>query len=759
MFRAFRPIMRRFRPRIEQLENRLVLYAQPVHVWIAEQGYDFFSRQFGETALTTYLGDFIDGDFNEDEQGRTPFSGEGSVADHPSYKHFWAHDGSYARAFDDGLAGYDSAPNRAIQYITGGIQYDGDPNPDWLTASGAAGFYSANQRRIAFDYLGHAVHLLQDLSLPAHAHADPHLDVPGGPYVDPDPYHDWVDGLVFSPRIGDTGNILRLSFFTDPARNRWLDYAIPITADSSVIRSAYDIYPAFVPGVGGVGVTGVDVEPLYQMLLSTAGLADDHDTIDYVGQVDGGSVRGSPSELFAAPYSRFSGNELDAMAKQLVPRSILDTAELIRYFYGVVDQEGPTVKLVDLDELVNFGHHDPNNPEIITNLSFNLEAAATDQDTGDSGVGKSKFKIEYREMAPGGAWGPWQVWTGQNAEGFHFEDGFFISPDFAGKHGALLSNRFQGQQGYTYGFRVTVEDGAGNMQTSEESYVRIREAGTITFDFENVLSGGSLVILSLTQSGLNVTITRQGQTFIMANSGFAQFGRNSLIPLVSSVAGAFIANFSAPVFSVSIDMGDFVPSDDDDLLLEAFSGLNGTGSLLATAMDFLPGTGSGFTFRRLTLTSAAPISSIRFNGGSALGPNSVFYDNLTVEIGEAGPRVGITRKTNSTIDPFSFPPRTTAPIRGPGPDHAEVRQYWRRSGLRNGADTGSFVAYAEGQYPAAGDTGVIPFYTRRGQVRHKLSAAGVSVSSRPARIRLLENKGIPQKRPWRLTFDEATRPV
>jgi hypothetical protein len=81
-------------------------------------------------------------------------------------------------------------------------------------------------------------------------------------------------------------------------------------------------------------------------------------------------------------------------------------------------------------------------------------------------------------------------------------------------------------------------------------------------------------------------------------------------------------------------MGDY-GEDTDTLILEAYSELGGTGTLLASSTFVLP-PGSSFSFSTISV-AADGIRSVRFIGGSPTSPNSVFYDNLTVTTHPANP--------------------------------------------------------------------------------------------------------------------------
>lgn len=155
------------------------------------------------------------------------------------------------------------------------------------------------------------------------------------------------------------------------------------------------------------------------------------------------------------------------------------------------------------------------------------------------------------------------------------------------------------------------------------------------FDQLSPTGGGAMTILTLTSGGVTMTITREsGGAFDIFNNnnepGLPEvWGPRSLAPW-TSVNNAFIANFSQAMSGISIEMGDF-GQDGDLTILQAFSGLDGTGTLLGTANASLAAGGVAFTFVNLSLPTAE-IRSIRFIGGSANYPNSVLYDNIAMTL-------------------------------------------------------------------------------------------------------------------------------
>ena len=196
-------------------------------------------------------------------------------------------------------------------------------------------------------------------------------------------------------------------------------------------------------------------------------------------------------------------------------------------------------------------------------------------------------------------------------------------------------------------------------------------AALITFNFETTTAtglprSGALTSLSLTESGLTLDLSRQsGTPFDIINTatnpGMApEFGTRSLDPYFAETTGtAFVGNFSQTVNAVSITMGDF-GADSDTLLLQAYSGLNGTGTLLSFASGTLTPNGFLFTTNTLGLNSSG-INSIVFIGGSTGFPNSVYYDNITV----------------NTVGPTPVPEPASMLLLGTGLLGAGVRR-WRQ---------------------------------------------------------------------------------
>lgn len=169
-------------------------------------------------------------------------------------------------------------------------------------------------------------------------------------------------------------------------------------------------------------------------------------------------------------------------------------------------------------------------------------------------------------------------------------------------------------------------------------------AVTGTFDFEDVAPSQGVNNrvdftgpLTLTNNGFSMTIRHENEIVFSFNERIgvnivAQFGSRMLSAFNGNAGGenpgAFLLDFDQPLTSVIVEMGD-IGQDADNLLLQAYSDINGTGTLLDSDTGFLVAGGNTFGFD--TLTVAAPgIRSLRIIGGSNAFPNSVFYDNIVI---------------------------------------------------------------------------------------------------------------------------------
>src|SRR5436190_17635295 len=153
----------------------------------------------------------------------------------------------------------------------------------------------------------------------------------------------------------------------------------------------------------------------------------------------------------------------------------------------------------------------------------------------------------------------------------------------------------------------------------------------VNFDFEDQAAtapphNGALTSLPMTRSGVTLDITRPPAAPFDVLANFSSmpstWGSRSLDPFAQPTGPAFVVNSSTPATGFQVMMGDF-GDDADTLTLQAFSGPNATGTLLASNSKATAAGGS--TFSHVTFGVQAPgFNSIRMIGGSSGFPNSVY---------------------------------------------------------------------------------------------------------------------------------------
>ncbi len=156
------------------------------------------------------------------------------------------------------------------------------------------------------------------------------------------------------------------------------------------------------------------------------------------------------------------------------------------------------------------------------------------------------------------------------------------------------------------------------------------------FDFESQaatgVSSGGLTTLSMTNTGLTMTITRPGGTAFDIVDNVAQpgkpgsWGNRSLSPFFNSSGGAFILDFSTGIDFFTAEAGDY-GADSDTISIEAWSGLGGTGTLIAIAAPTY-GTAAFPTIATGGGLIGGTALSIVLKGGSPGFEDSLFWDNI-----------------------------------------------------------------------------------------------------------------------------------
>ena len=113
--------------------------------------------------------------------------------------------------------GYDSSVDRAQKYFTGGFGLKGSYDKGWgkkeVEGHGILWHYKHGDTALAYWYLGHAAHLLEDATVPAHVLLYPH------PLKNADRYETYM-GAHYAVRV----------FAVDAAGNRAVSAAGYLTA-------------------------------------------------------------------------------------------------------------------------------------------------------------------------------------------------------------------------------------------------------------------------------------------------------------------------------------------------------------------------------------------------------------------------------------------------------------------------------------------------------------------------------------------------
>jgi hypothetical protein len=150
-------------------------------------------------------------------------------------------------------------------------------------------------------------------------------------------------------------------------------------------------------------------------------------------------------------------------------------------------------------------------------------------------------------------------------------------------------------------------------------------AATEVFDFESLSSGGHGTSLTLFGTHVDLTITRIGGADVevaFRRNYPGSWGSHALSPFLNDQGGAFLLSFSKAITSIGVDVGDFAPSDADSFSLVAGTGTDSGAQSGSTGFP---------AFSHLSVTGIDSTTAI-LSGGSGTFPQSVFWDNITVEV-------------------------------------------------------------------------------------------------------------------------------
>jgi PEP-CTERM motif len=145
-----------------------------------------------------------------------------------------------------------------------------------------------------------------------------------------------------------------------------------------------------------------------------------------------------------------------------------------------------------------------------------------------------------------------------------------------------------------------------------------------TIDFE---STGIGTYSGLTFGAVSISFLAGSGSFEVQNQTSAPppSGHVLISYFTNPGSGSFQATFAGGANTVSIDVGDYSPSDADEVHLRAYDSLN---NLLDTAFFLIPGVGPGTT---LTVSSSTPIARVEWNDTGEFA-GSVYWDNLSYQV-------------------------------------------------------------------------------------------------------------------------------
>ncbi len=325
-----------------------------VHQWIAHEAWRYFISQIEGAELGAYLGtiagsfavanaNLLEGTYAEDGNYRDPLN-----QFMPYNRHFC--EGADGAELDTGLyvlflGRFDSAHTQASR----------------IWSDHTKPVYPAN-KPLAYYRFGHVVHLLTDMTVPAHVHNDEH------PFAEP-----------YENAMG--------------ANERFKLYYFGCTR----------------AGLGAVWEwpLGVDYADLRALFYRTANYTEDYDSGDKNGDVSNGAPPYDPGDYpldwhRPAEVSRVGGMseaELTITADDLMPYAIRRVAELYRFFYRELDASPPAAVMEYPDTT------DAGNPLVRGSPApFELFASASDP---ESGVVIRGFRFWWAHW-DGAAWSAWE---------------------------------------------------------------------------------------------------------------------------------------------------------------------------------------------------------------------------------------------------------------------------------------------------------------------------------------------------------------
>lgn len=159
-------------------------------------------------------------------------------------------------------------------------------------------------------------------------------------------------------------------------------------------------------------------------------------------------------------------------------------------------------------------------------------------------------------------------------------------------------------------------------------------AVTFTHTFDGLTPGAAT---ELSTSGLPINLTRlaqPGHSFTVEDvqllGAVASWGTQAILP-APTTADPMVVNLDQLIGRASIEFADF-GRDDDTVFLEAYSGIDASGTLLGSASVLRPTALEFGNVQTLELTGLEGARSLRFWSIGEGGTNSLYWDNLTLTV-------------------------------------------------------------------------------------------------------------------------------
>ncbi len=528
------------------VEKHMVETGMEVHQWLTQEAWRYFESQIAGAELDNYIGTWgvdgiyfdtrrstvIDGTRDADKGFKPPLwqGVENAIfdLDSPSLRHFCAsgkdiYTGLYV------IYHFDSNLTQAQNVWK-------DNESDNLLLR-----WNQSDKTTAYYYLGHVAHLIQDMTVPAHTHNDPH---------------------------GSNLPSLHDSYEQDFAASHFKEYRYD---DAIGLQYVLKNSPITIPA------------SLLEAFQKTADYTDDYDS----NHADGEYARSGlaacsfptdyPSALLHRPAdalrtgggdtSIVSDDKCAIIANDLMYWAVRRTAQLFRFFYQVVDSADfhAEIRLADQDIVLSADENAavPYLGPKLAGLHVSY-STRTHTDFPPSGIVKDSCVFHYEYKPDGGEWAGEQSLpfpTGAGALSLPTEPGLYrawvTAENGGGKQAEPVYGYFRAQ-----GFALVQAPRGGTVET----------AGALSLHVK--VSGAGDGVTYLWQKDGQTIPGADTDTYMVAIVGYGDAGRYTCI-ITDPVQGTI----TTPVAMVNVVAENRLPASGTTFLLVEMSLMLGLGTL------------------------------------------------------------------------------------------------------------------------------------------------------------------------------------